>query len=504
MTRNKKNINENIKSIFLLFLFLIFASLIGYFFKVLGFSETNIVIVYILFVLLISRLTYGYIYGIISSIISTFIYNYFFTAPHYTFDVYDSSYIITFIIMTITSIITSALTSRIKENAIEADRREVETKTLYKLTNKLIEADEINDITNISLEAICEVISYKIGCLWFDEEGSSNKVFIQKINNDKQIYRKVNNIIEIKNNVENLKENYYLGEEFCDWPIYGRESILGILRVPKEISFNLSKSQAKLLLTMLDSIALSVERLKESRARIKSNEEMIQERYRSNLLRAISHDLRTPLSGIMGTTEILMDMTEANQEVFQLVLGIYKDADWLHSLVENILSLTKLQEGRLVLNKEFEVLDEIIGSAINHFSRRASKFEILVNVPDEIILIPVDAKLIIQVLINLLDNAMKHSHTSNKITISARLLNDYKKIEIAVIDNGSGISKKDLPNIFKMFYTSNNGITDGQHGIGLGLNICQAIISAHGGDIIAENREDTNGAIFKFTLPMEE
>lgn len=255
---------------------------------------------------------------------------------------------------------------------------------------------------------------------------------------------------------------------------------------------------------MLDSIALSVERLKESRARIKSNEEMIQERYRSNLLRAISHDLRTPLSGIMGTTEILMDMTEANQEVFQLVLGIYKDADWLHSLVENILSLTKLQEGRLVLNKEFEVLDEIIGSAINHFSRRASKFEILVNVPDEIILIPVDAKLIIQVLINLLDNAMKHSHTSNKITISARLLNDYKKIEIAVIDNGSGISKKDLPNIFKMFYTSNNGITDGQHGIGLGLNICQAIISAHGGDIIAENREDTNGAIFKFTLPMEE
>lgn len=98
--------------------------------------------------------------------------------------------------------------------------------------------------------------------------------------------------------------------------LYGRESILGILRVPKEISFNLSKSQAKLLLTMLDSIALSVERLKESRARIKSNEEMIQERYRSNLLRAISHDLRTPLSGIMGTTEILMDMTEANQEVF--------------------------------------------------------------------------------------------------------------------------------------------------------------------------------------------
>ena len=136
MTRKKKYINENIKSIFLLFLFLIFASLIGYFFKVLGFSETNIVIVYILFVLLISRLTYGYIYGIISSIISTFIYNYFFTAPHYTFDVYDSSYIITFIIMTITSIITSALTSRIKENAIDADRREVETKTLYKLTKK--------------------------------------------------------------------------------------------------------------------------------------------------------------------------------------------------------------------------------------------------------------------------------------------------------------------------------------------------------------------------------
>lgn len=504
MIKVENTINDKIKSLFLVSLFLILASLIGYLFRILGFSETNIVIVYILFVLLSSSLTSGYIYGIISSIISTFVYNYFFTKPYYTFDVDDSGYIITFIIMTITSIITSALTSKIKENAIEADRREIETRALYKLTNRLIEANEMNDIASIAVGTISELISYKIGCLCFDENGMPERVFIQKINSDKQIYREVDDVNKIKYNMENIKGNYCKGEEFCDWPIYGREVILGVLRIPKEISDKLNQSQIKLLLTILDSTALAMERLRESRARIKSKEEIIQERYRSNLLRAISHDLRTPLSGIMGTTEILMDMTEKNKEVFELVLGIYKDADWLHSLVENILNLTKLQEGKLILKKEYEALDDLIGSAINHFSRRTSKFEIIVNIPEEIILIPVDAKLIIQVLINLLDNAMKHSKTSNEIIIEAQIIDMEKKIEISVVDNGEGISKKDLPNIFKMFYTCDNGITDGQHGIGLGLNICQAIINAHGGNIIAENRKDKSGAIFRFTLPMEE
>ncbi|WP_244971275.1 sensor histidine kinase [Vallitalea guaymasensis] len=504
MIQKKDALNRKIFSLFLVTLFLGIASMIGYLFHRLEFSETNIVIVYILFVLLSARLTSGYSYGIISSIASTFTYNYLFTEPYFTFQVNDPGYIMTFIIMTVTAVITSALTSRVKQNAIESSRKETETRALYQLTNHLTDAIDMHDIAKITAEAISEIFSYKIGFLCFDENGVPEKSFVQQISKDKQIYREVDDVMQIKYRIEELRTAYYMNEEFCDWPIYGRETILGILRIPKEISENLNDSQIKLLHTMLESTALAMDRLMESKQRLKSKEEMVQERYRGNLLRAISHDIRTPLSGIMGTAEILMDMTKEKEEEFELVTAIYKDADWLRSLVENILNLTKLQEGKLILNKQFEALEELIGSAIGHFSRRTLDFEITVDLPEKIILIPVDAKLIMQVLINLIDNAMKHSEVNSEIRIKVIEIESKKEVEVSVIDSGEGITYKDLPNIFQMFYTSNCRITDVKHGIGLGLSICEAIVQAHGGTIKAENRQNNNGAVFSFTLPMEE
>lgn len=503
--KNKKDVLRNRGIYFVLITtFLGIASLIGYVFYTLGFSETNIVIVYILFVLLSARLTPGYFYGIASSIASTFAYNYFFTEPHFTFQVYDPSYIITFIIMTITAVITSALTSRVKQNAVEAAEKEIETRALYQLTNHLTDAKDIHDIASIATRTISELILCRVGCLCFDEDGMPEKSFVQQMSDEKQIYREVDDIMQLKCRIEELRTAYYSGEEFHDWPIYGQETILGIIRIPKVVSENLRESQAKLLHTMIESTALAMDRFRESHRRLKSKEEMVQERYRGNLLRAISHDLRTPLSGIMGTAEILMDMTEDNKQEYELVTAIYKDADWLRSLVENILNLTKLQEGRLIINKHYEALEEIIGSTINYYSRRSSEFEIIIDMPEKLILIPIDAKLIMQVLINLLDNAMKHSKGSNEITIRVKEKNDGKIVEVCVIDNGEGIDPIDLPNVFQTFYTSNCRITDVKHGIGLGLSICEAIVHAHGGTIKAENRQGGNGAIFSFTLPMED
>lgn len=505
MIQEKYDLNRKVFSLFLVTLFIVIASMIGYIFYRLGFSETNIVIVYILFVLLSARLTSGYFYGITSSIASMFAYNYLFTEPYFTFEVNNPGYIITLCIMTVTAIITSALTSRVKQSAIESTRKEVETRALYEFTNHLTDAMDIHDIAKITIESISEIFSYnKIGFLCFDENGIPQKSFVQQISKGKQIYREVDDVLQIKNRIEELKTAYYIGEEFCDWPIYGREIILGIMRIPKEISEDLNDSQVKLLCTMLESTALAMDRLREFKQRLKSKEAIVQERYRVNLLRAISHDIRTPLSGIMGTAEILMDMTKEKEEEFELVNAIYKDADWLRSLVENILNLTKIQEGKLILKKQFEVLEELIGSAIGHFSRRTLDFEITVDIPEKIILIPVDAKLIIQVLINLIDNAMKHSKINSEIRIQVIEIESKKEVEISVIDNGEGIVSEDLPNIFQMFYTSNCRITDVKHGIGLGLSICEAIVHAHGGIIKAENRKDNSGAIFSFTLPMEE
>lgn len=495
---------ERICSLVLIVIFISAASAFGYLFRLMGFSETNIVIVYILSVLLTARLTHGYLYGILSSFSATLSYNYFFTEPYFTFSVYDPSYIITFIIMTITAIITSALTSRIKQNAVEAEKKEVETRALYQLTDHLSDASDIHEIASISTKIISDMFECKAGCLCFDEDGKPEQSFVQQVSQNRQVYRSVNDIMKIKYRIQDLRTGYDINQEFYDWPIFGQEAILGIVRIPTEKAEIMKETQTRLLRSMIESTAMAMDRFRQAQQRIRSKEEIVQERYRGNLLRAISHDLRTPLSGIMGTSEILMDMTVDDQGKYELAKSIYKDADWLRSLVENILNLTRLQEGKLVLNKELEAVEEIVGSALNHFSRRSPEYEIKVIIPDTLLLIPVDAKLIVQVLINFLDNAIKHTKPNNEIMIQVEDDKEHNQIVFSVIDSGEGIEATDLPNIFQMFYTSNSRITDVKHGIGLGLTICEAIVKAHGGTIEASNRLEKKGAKFSFTLPKKE
>mgnify|MGYP000172884245 CR=1 FL=1 len=161
------------------------------------------------------------------------------------------------------------------------------------------------------------------------------------------------------------------------------------------------------------------------------------ERERANLLRAISHDLRTPLSGIMGTSEMLMDMTDKEDRRQELLQGIYQDADWLKSLVENILSLTRLQDGKIVIQKEMEAIEEVIGCAVAHVERSFPEREIQVEIPEEFRLVPMDAKLIEQVITNLLDNAVKHTRPQEAITVSA----SYTEDELLVL---SGTKEREL------------------------------------------------------------
>ena len=475
---------------------------IGRLFQYMRFPETNIVIVYILSILLTARYTRGYIYGILASIIATCTFNYFFTEPYYTLSVNDPTYFITFIIMTITAIITSALTSKVKQNAVEAMEKEAETIALYKLTNRLTDAADISDIAGIATETISGIFGCLAACLCFDENGHPEQSFIQQQNAKRQVRRKVDDISEIEHRIDGLRTAYDAGNEFYDWPIYGRETTLGIMRIPKETAATMNEAQLRLLRSMIESTALAMDRFRSAQERIKSREETVQERYRGNLLRAISHDLRTPLSGIIGTSEMLKGMTSPDDPRYALAEGIYEDADWLHSLVENILSLTRLNDGKLTLNKQPEAVEEVIGGAVNHIMKRFPKREISVTAPGELLVVPMDAKLIEQVLINLLDNAIKHTPQDKDISISVKENKDKGCAEFSVADHGYGIATKDLPHIFQMFYTTHSRAADAQRGVGLGLAICEAIVTAHGGIIEAHNRSDGLGAEFIFTLPM--
>ena len=477
---------------------------IGWLFRLLQFPETNIVVVYILSVILTARFTEGYIWGILATVFSTCAFNIFFTHPYYTLSVDDPTYFITFAIMAITSVITSALTSKAKEMTAEAVRKGQESGALYYLTSHLADAESTDQIAGIMVETISRILDCRAACLCFDEQGKPERTFIQQKSEAEQIRRCVSDPAELQHRIENLRTGYIVGEEFYDWPIYGSESVLGILRIPKERAEALTDQQKTLLHSMLESTAMAMDRLRVMKERIRSREEATQERYRGNLLRAISHDLRTPLAGIMGTSEMIMDMTDKSDARYALADGIYKDADWLHALVENILSLTRLQDGRLTLHKEQEPVEEVIGAAVAAIEKRAPEREIAVHIPDEILMVPMDAKLIGQVLTNLLDNAVKHTQPEEEISVTASKDPQQQMAVFAVADRGTGIAAQDLPNIFQMFYTTKGKGPDAKRGIGLGLAICESIVTAHGGTISAQNREDGKGAVFTFTLPLKE
>jgi len=477
---------------------------IGWLFRYWGFPETNIVVVYILSVVLAARFTKGYTYGIAATIIATFAFNYFFTEPYFTLSVNDPTYFITFIIMTLTSVVTSALTSKVKQKVLEAQEKEAEASALYRLTNHLTDATDISHIASITVRTISDIMNCRAACLCFDENGQPDQNFIQQKSADEQVRRSTDDSAAIRHRIENLRTAYDVGPEFYDWPIYGRDTILGVLRIPKDTGIKMNEAQMRLLRSMIESAALAMDRYRSAQERIKSKEAIEQERYRGNLLRAISHDLRTPLSGIMGTSEMLMRMSDKSDSRYKLAGDIYKDADWLHSLVENILSLTRLQDKKPLLNKQMEAVEEVIGVAVAAVAKRAPEREITVHIPDDVLLIKMDAKLIEQVLVNLLDNAAKHTPSENEIKISVHRNQEKKLAEFIVADRGSGIAATDLPHVFQMFYTTHGKEPDAQRGIGLGLAICKSIIMAHGGMIVARNRSDGAGAEFIFTLPMED
>ncbi len=457
---------------------LIAAFVIGYLFRTLGLPETNIVIVYLLTVLLTARFSHGYVFGFLASLFSAFAFNFFFTEPYFSLAINTPSYIITFIIMTIAALITSALTTHANRNAIKAREKEAETKALYTLTNRLTEAADISDIAGIATGAISEMMNCKAECLCFDRQGKPEPA-------------------------EDLRAGYNIGAEFHDWPVHGREATLGIIRIPKDAVKTMNESQTRMLRAVIESIALAMDRFRSAEQQQKFNEDIAQERYRGNLLRAISHDLRTPLAGMMGTAEMLLNMTDKDDQRYPLMEGMHKDANWLHSLVENILSLTRLQDGKLALYKQEEAAEEVVGAAIRYISRRWPEYEISVNVPEELLLVPMDAKLIGQVLINLLDNAVKHTAPQDEINVSVAKDTDNNCAVFSVRDRGEGIADCDLPNIFQVFYTSRAKHADAQLGIGLGLAICEAAVKAHGGSIRAINPADGPGAEITFTIPLE-
>lgn len=246
------------------------------------------------------------------------------------------------------------------------------------------------------------------------------------------------------------------------------------------------------------ALATKVKREKELKT------ETEKERMRANLLRAVSHDLRTPLTTIYSSSTALLEnrdtLSPAQQE--QILRGIKEDSEWLIRMVENLLSITRIDSGKVRIDTTPVVLEELIDTVILKFRKRYPGQHLELEIPEELTLIPMDAILMEQVIINLLENAVQHA--SGMTELSLRVFTQGDKAIFEIRDNGCGIRDDKLPRIF-----TGNDVADDlpadsrKRNAGIGLSVCATIVKAHGGEISAENNQ-TGGALFRFTLNLED
>jgi two-component system sensor histidine kinase KdpD len=228
---------------------------------------------------------------------------------------------------------------------------------------------------------------------------------------------------------------------------------------------------------------------------------MERERLRNTLLRAVAHDLRSPLTVLAGASGLLAGSIQVltDPEKAKLAKDINEEVIWLTDLVENILSMTQIQESRLFLRRQEEVVDDAVNEAVKHVSPLLQGRKLSVTLPEEVVTAPMDIKLVTQVIINLLDNAARHTPPGCAVTLN--VIPTEKEVTFEVCDDGPGIDPAIQDTLFEGFVQKSIKVEDGQRGLGLGLAICQAVVSAHGGTIKAENRSE-GGSRFVFTLPV--
>lgn len=487
-------------------LILVLATVIGFLFSGLGFTEANIITVYILGVLITSVITKARIYSLISSVVSVLVFNFFFTVPRFTLMAYDKGYPVTFAIMFIAAFLTGTLAVRLKNQAKQSAQSAFRTKVLFDTNQFLQKANSDDEIITVTANQLIKLLDRDV--VFYPANGSTlgeAHIFSVAAVSDDLISENEKAVAAwvLKNNKHAGATTATLGSAKCLYlSIRLGDTVYGVVGIHIN-GIPLDSFENSVVLSILGECALALEnsrnaREKEQAAILAKNEQL-----RANLLRAISHDLRTPLTSISGNASNLLSNGDGFDEKTkkQIYTDIYDDSMWLINLVENLLSVTRIEEDRMNLKLQAELMDEVITEALKHINRKSVEHHITVESSDEFLLAKMDAKLIVQVIINIVDNAIKYTPAGSSIWIRSEK-ND-KFVSVSIGDDGPGISDEIKPRVFDMFFSGANKIADSRRSLGLGLSLCKSIITAHGGKISV--RDNTpQGTIFNFTLPAGE
>ena len=485
------------------------ATVIGWAFLRLGFANANIIMVYLLGVLLTSAFTSGYTCGVLSAFLSVILFNYFLTEPRLSLAAYGSKYPVTFAVMFTAALLTGTLAAKLKAHAQLSARDAYRTKLLFDMNRQLQKAetpDEVYQMTATQIQKLMQrdVLIYPAqGDALLDgnvypADGSgpySIPDTDQEKNATQWVWQNRKRAGATTQNFPKAKRLYLA--------IRTGQQVFGVVGIPMEKQPQPDAFTSSVLFSILGECALALESLRNAEEKEKAAVLAKNEQLRANLLRSISHDLRTPLTSISGNADTLLHSYNVLDEQTrkQIFTDIYDDAQWLTGLVENLLSITKIADGSVKLRLSDQVVDDIVSEALRHIDRRSAEHHITVDCGDVPLLVRVDAGLIMQVLINLVNNAIKYTPAGSNIWVTAALRED--AVEICVSDDGHGIPNELKERVFEMFFTGSNPIGDSRRSLGLGLTLCQAIIHAHHGEITLKDNSP-HGCIFSFTVPLSE
>ena len=479
---------------------LVAATGISYGLTAIRIGDQNVIMVYLLAVLIIARITKGFIYGAVSSVISVLLFNFLFIHPAYTFTAIDPHYIITFLIMFLVAIITSTMTSRVKTQAKLAVRSEQRTEILYEINRKLLVTRGTANIIDQINGYISKLFDRSV-VFYTDPSRTGNAVVLKKPGDESDVLLSPDEAAVAHWSYLNQKPagagtDTLQGAKAFYLPVVTQGKTLGVIGLAREKDTPLLSQDSKFFLQLIVSqAAMALERQSFSDAQRRANESTVKEQIRSNLLRAISHDLRMPLTGINEASATLLEEHPDDE----LLHTINDDSSWLIRMVENLLSVTRIKGEEAHLVKTPESAARIVDESVERVHKHYPHAHISAHVPDKTLTVPMDGILIEQVLMNLLENALVHNEDEVKVQVKLRQRSG--KAYFVVEDDGTGIPGQVLTTLFSEVEDDDSRSDGSRKGLGLGLAICKSIIDAHGGTITAENKPD-GGARFSFGLPL--
>ena len=496
----------SVKDYFLTIFIFVICTLIGLLFQKFHFTDTNIVTIYILGVLLTSILTNGYLCSVAGSFLSVFLFCFFLTEPRMSFQTYAVGYPVTFFIMLISSVLTGALAAKLKMHAKLSAQLAFRTQVLFDTDRLMQKAKGETEILDVTCTQLLRLLNRSITA-YVVENGalSEGKLFSGKKENtedflipeEQQIARWV-----YENRQRAGASTHYFPQAKCIYlAIRSGNNVYGVIGIPLQKE-TLDSFEYSILLSVINECALAMENAQNAIEKEKNAVMAKNEQLRADLLRAISHDLRTPLCSISGNADMLLGNSNRLDEAtkHQIYSDIYDDSEWLTGVVENLLSITRLNDGRLKFKFTDQLLDEVIVESLRHISRKHDDYKIVTDC-EELVLARMDVRLIMQVLVNLVDNAIKYTPPGSVICIRGTKTDG--KAQISVEDNGPGIPEEMKSHIFEMFYTGKTTVADSQRSLGLGLALCHSIIEAHEGTLVLTDH-NPHGCNFTFTLPLSD